>query len=76
MHTGPVKASGGVSGWTQTPSTDGSFDRISTRIDPMFGSADEFRAMVDTAAQHGGTVIDDVVPGHTGKGADFRLCTM
>jgi hypothetical protein len=39
-----------------SPSTDGSFDRISTRIDPMFGSADEFRAMVDTAAQHGGTV--------------------
>ena len=76
VHTGPVKASGGVSGWTQTPSTDGSFDRISTRIDPMFGSADEFRAMVDTAAQHGGTVIDDVVPGHTGKGADFRLATM
>ena len=32
--------------------------------------------MVDTAAAHGATVIDDVVPGHTGKGADFRLATM
>jgi trehalose synthase len=76
VHTGPVKASGGLSGWTQTPSTDGSFDRISTRIDPVFGSATEFRDMVDTAGRHGGTVIDDVVPGHTGKGADFRLATM
>ncbi|MGE0820391.1 MAG: maltose alpha-D-glucosyltransferase [Candidatus Nanopelagicales bacterium] len=76
VHTGPVKSSGGLTGWAQTPSTDGSFDRISTRIDPVFGSAEEFRAMVDTAAEHGATVIDDVVPGHTGKGADFRLATM
>ena len=22
---------------------------------------------------HGGTILDDIVPGHTGKGADFRL---
>jgi hypothetical protein len=26
--------------------------------------------------QHGGIVIDDIVPGHTGKGADFRLAEM
>ena len=25
---------------------------------------------------YGGTVIDDIVPGHTGKGADFRLAEM
>ena len=25
---------------------------------------------------HGGIVIDDIVPGHTGKGADFRLAEM
>ena len=28
------------------------------------------------AGGHGGTVIDDIVPGHTGKGADFRLAEM
>ena len=28
------------------------------------------------AAEHGGIVIDDIVPGHTGKGADFRLAEM
>ena len=29
-----------------------------------------------TAAEYDGTVIDDIVPGHTGKGADFRLAEM
>ena len=28
------------------------------------------------ATWYGGTIIDDVVPGHTGKGADFRLAEM
>ncbi|PRC55443.1 maltose alpha-D-glucosyltransferase, partial [Mycobacterium sp. ITM-2017-0098] len=29
-----------------------------------------------TANWYGGTIIDDIVPGHTGKGADFRLAEM
>jgi trehalose synthase len=32
--------------------------------------------MCGTANWHGGTIIDDIVPGHTGKGADFRLAEM
>ena len=32
--------------------------------------------MCEVASGHGGTVIDDIVPGHTGKGADFRLAEM
>jgi maltose alpha-D-glucosyltransferase/alpha-amylase len=32
--------------------------------------------MCQVAADHGGTIIDDIVPGHTGKGADFRLAEM
>ena len=32
--------------------------------------------MCEVAAAHDGTVIDDIVPGHTGKGADFRLAEM
>ena len=32
--------------------------------------------MCEVAAGHGGMVIDDIVPGHTGKGADFRLAEM
>ena len=32
--------------------------------------------MCEVAATHGGTIIDDIVPGHTGKGADFRLAEM
>jgi trehalose synthase len=76
VHTGPVKRAGGIAGWLDTPSVDGHFDRISTQIDPAFGTEDEFRALCDVAESHGGSVIDDIVPGHTGKGADFRLAEM
>ncbi|GAB3562003.1 maltose alpha-D-glucosyltransferase [Amycolatopsis endophytica] len=76
VHTGPVKRAGGIQGWEYTPSVDGHFDRISTQLDPTFGTEAEFRAMCGMATFHGGTIIDDVVPGHTGKGADFRLAEM
>jgi trehalose synthase len=76
IHTGPVKRAGGITGWELTPSVDGHFDRISTQIDPAFGTEDEFRSMCGTAGWYGGTIIDDIVPGHTGKGADFRLAEM
>jgi trehalose synthase len=76
IHTGPMKYAGGVDGWKLTPSIDGHFDRISNQIDNLFGSEAEFRHMADTAARHGGVVIDDVIPGHTGKGFDFRLAEM
>ena len=76
LHTGPVKRAGGIVGWEPTPSVDGHFDRISTQIDPDFGTEEEFRKMTEVAAGHLGMVIDDIVPGHTGKGADFRLAEM
>ncbi len=76
LHTGPMKRAGGLNGWVQTPSIDGHFDRISARIDDMFGTEAEFRRMCATAARHKGIVIDDIIPGHTGKGADFRLAEM
>jgi trehalose synthase len=76
VHTGPVKKAGGLVGWDSTPSVDGHFDRISTQIDEAFGTEEEFRSMCEVAAGHLGMVIDDVVPGHTGKGADFRLAEM
>jgi trehalose synthase len=76
LHTGPVKRAGGIVGWDLTPSVDGHFDRISTQLDEAFGTEEEFRAMCEVAAGHLGMVIDDIVPGHTGKGADFRLAEM
>jgi trehalose synthase len=76
VHTGPVKRAGGIVGREVTPSVDGHFDRISTQIDGVFGTDKEFRRLCEVAAAHGGTVIDDIVPGHTGKGADFRLAEM
>lgn len=76
LHTGPVKRAGGLDGWQPTPSVDGHFDRISTQIDEVFGTEGDFRKMCEVAGRHGGTIIDDIVPGHTGKGPDFRLAEM
>src|SRR3954463_366896 len=76
VHTGPVKQAGGLNGRRLTPSIDGHFDRISMDVDPEFGTEEQFRTLCATAAEYEGTIIDDIVPGHTGKGADFRLAEM
>ena len=73
MHTGPIKRSGGVTGRDYTPSVDGHFDRISFEIDPEFGTEAQYKELVASARTHGAIVIGDVIPGHTGKGPDFRL---
>ncbi len=76
LHTGPLKQAGGLHGWQMTPSVDGQFDRISNRIDSVFGTEAEFKGIAEMAKRYDGIVIDDIVPGHTGKGADFRLAEM
>ncbi len=76
MHTGPMKLAGGIKGWGYTPSIDGHFDRISSKIDPLFGTEADYRHLSAVAAQHDGIIIDDIIPGHTGKSADFRLAEM
>jgi trehalose synthase len=73
IHTGPMKQAGGLSGYDFTPTVDGHFDRIGIAIDPQFGTAEEYAAMSKAAAAAGAVVIDDVIPAHLGKGADFRL---
>lgn len=73
LHTGPLKRSGGLTGRTFTPTTDGHFDRISLEIDPQFGTDADYRRVIETAAAHGCTVIGDIIPLHSGKGADWRL---
>jgi trehalose synthase len=76
VHTGPMKEAGGIRDGEKTPTIDGNFDRISFEIDPNFGTQDEFVAMSRVAAAYNAIVIDDVIPAHTGKGADFRLAEM
>jgi trehalose synthase len=76
VHTGPMKQAGGLRGRDVTPTIDGNFDRISFTIDPAFGTEEDFLAMSRAAAAHNALVIDDIVPGHTGKGADFRLAEL
>jgi trehalose synthase len=76
IHTGPTKQAGGLAGRDFTPTVDGNFDRIGLEIDPAFGSEAEFVAISEVAAQHNAIVIDDIIPGHTGKGADFRLAEL
>lgn len=73
VHTGPMERSGGITGRNFTPSVDGQFDRIGIDIDPIFGSDRDFIRMSETAKKYGSTIAGDIVPGHTGKGPDFRL---
>lgn len=73
LHTGPMKQAGGLRGREFTPTVDGHFDRIGLAIDPVFGTQEEFIAMAQTAQAHGAVIVDDIIPGHTGKGPDFRL---
>lgn len=76
MHTGPLKRAGGVVGRKWTPSIDGGFDRISLSVDPLFGTDEQYIDMVKTAGKNGAIIAGDIVPGHTGKGPDFRLALM
>lgn len=76
IHTGPTKRAGGYKDGRYTPTIDGHFDRIGFETDPQFGTQEEFLAVSRMAAAHNAVVIDDVVPAHTGKGADFRLAEM
>lgn len=73
LHTGPIKQSGGVEGRRYTPTIDGWFDPISLELDPDLGTDKEYRQMVRTAERHGASIAGDLVPLHTGIGADFRL---
>src|SRR6266540_272668 len=76
LHTGPVNRAGGVEGRAYTPTTDGWFDPISLEIDPQFGTEEEYRRMVKAAEDKGGVIAGDLVPLHTGRGADFHLALM
>jgi trehalose synthase len=76
IHTGPMKRAGGWKDGAYTPTVDGNFDRIGWDLDPAYGTHEEFVAIGRMAAAHNSVVIDDVVPAHTGKGADFRLAEM
>lgn len=73
---GPLKTSGGLQGRLRTPSIDGNFDRISFEIDPELGTDAQFQSLSRIAAAHNAVIIDDVIPSHSGKGADFRLAEM
>jgi trehalose synthase len=73
LHTGPVNRAGGIVERDYTPTIDGLFDPISLEIDPELGTEQEYRAMVEVAKEHHGSIAADFVPLHTGKGADFLL---
>ena len=76
IHNGPLKTSGGLQGRTHTPTIDGNFDRISFGIDPELGTEAELQSLSRIAAAHNAVIVDDVIPSHTGKGADWRLAEM
>jgi len=73
IHTGPMKKAGGIVEQRYTPTVDGGFDRITLDVDPQFGNEADYLAMVKAAEQHQAIIAGDIIPGHTGKGADFLL---
>jgi trehalose synthase len=73
IHTNPIQRAGGIQGTDYTQTTDGWFDRIGLEIDPAFGTDDEYKQMVKVAGEDGAIVGSDLVPLHTGLGADFLL---
>ncbi len=73
VHTSPMKLAGGIVNKKFTPTIDGRFDRIAFNIDPVLGTETDYLNMVNTAARHKAIIAGDIIPGHTGKGADFLL---
>ena len=76
VHTGPLKRAGGVKGREFTDSVDGNFDRISFELDPKYGTDEELIQLSRIAAAHNAVTIEDSIPSHLGKGADWRLAEM
>lgn len=76
LHTGPVNRSGGIRRKVYTPTLDGWFDPISLEVDPQLGTEEEYQRLVRVAGQQDGLIAGDLVPLHTGTGADFRLALM
>ena len=76
VHTGPVKRAGGISGWGARPASTGTSTASARRSTPPSAPSRSSARCAGWRPCYGGTIIDDVVPGHTGKGADFRLAEM
>jgi len=76
IHIGPTKVGGGLNGYEMTPTIDGNFDRIGFDIDRRFGTEEEYVAISRIASAFNAIIVDDVIPSHTGKGADFRLAEL
>ena len=82
VHTGPVMKAGGYRfNGERYASIDGWFDPVSLDIDPDLGRDEDYRRlkwMAEHSTSERGerlnaVVIGDIVPGHTGMGADFHL---
>src|SRR5262249_19518412 len=73
LHTGPVNRAGGVERGRDTPTIGGWFDRISLELDRDRGTEKEYARMVEVAGKRGALIAGDLVPLHTGLGADFQL---
>ena len=73
LHTNPTERAGGIRDRQFTPTIDGWFDRIALDTAPELGTDDEFKQLVSNAEKQGASIAGDLVPLHTGLGADFLL---
>jgi trehalose synthase len=73
LHTGPINLAGSIEERSYKPTIDGWFDPISLEVDPALGTRKECDRLLQVASAHRAVIASDLVPLHTGKGADFLL---
>jgi len=74
IHTNPMQLAGSYSKELEySSSVDGGYDRISYDIDSQYGDNNSYQEFTNNAKEVDILVAGDVIPGHTGSGADFIL---
>ena len=74
MHTGPMKRAGGMRGRELHADHRRQLRPHQLRYRSRSSAREaSTRRSSRSARAHGAIVIGDIIPGHTGKGADFRL---
>ncbi|GIQ86578.1 hypothetical protein KIPB_008457 [Kipferlia bialata] len=82
LHTGPVKTSGPMDvkdgEVRQHPTIDGNFDRVGLGVDAQYGTDRDMEVALSEleASGSGIKLAGDVVPSHTGFGADMLLAVL
>ena len=73
IYLNSVKQSGSLLGYMYQASEDAYKDRVGFVLDDTLGSQEEYQALINTANTVEAIVLEDLILGNTGRGADFLL---